>query len=105
MAQLSEFNQNPSAKQEAKAPDKKFVQFLNEAAQLDRNDSYVESDEYQYGDEVAALPSLAPAARPAGLGSPLSIIFLLDVSRSMERTEMLQPISLAVAGLMLRSQH
>eukprot|EP00971_Amphidinium_carterae_P132660 2627372-Amphidinium_carterae.1 len=108
MAQLYEFTQNPFAKQEAKAPDKEFAQILNEATQLDRDDSDVESDEW--GDEVGALPNLAPA-RPAGLDLPLSLVFLLDVSRSMEREDVASDeprcrrIDAAVAALKHFMQH
>eukprot|EP00971_Amphidinium_carterae_P075819 1498067-Amphidinium_carterae.1 len=97
--------------QAAQAPDQEFAQFLNKAAQLDRDDSDVESDEY--GDEVGGLPNLAPA-RPAGLDLPLSIVFLLDVSRSMEKEDVAgdkprcrSRIDAAVAALrhFIRHQH
>eukprot|EP00971_Amphidinium_carterae_P075818 1498066-Amphidinium_carterae.1 len=96
------------AEQEAQAPDEEFAQFLNEAAQLDRDDSDVDSDEW--GDEVGALPNLVPGP-PAGLDLPLSIVFLLDVSRSMEKEDVAgdkpgcRRIDAAVAALRHFMQH
>eukprot|EP00971_Amphidinium_carterae_P098228 1943263-Amphidinium_carterae.1 len=75
--------------QSSQVPDKEFAQFLNEASlgvTLPKLvDSECDSDEYQ--DEVGGLPVLAPVA---GLDLPLSIVFLVDVSRSMEREDILE---------------
>eukprot|EP00971_Amphidinium_carterae_P332287 6466371-Amphidinium_carterae.1 len=72
--------------QNPEVPDEEFAQFLNEASAgvtlPNLDDSECDSDEYQ--DDLGSLPVLAP---PAGLDLPLSIVFLVDVSRSMGRKD------------------